>query len=46
MTQDPRNFAAASHEALADPNLKVALGRLKTHFQLGRTYAAANFGDF
>ncbi len=46
MTQDPRNFTAASHEALADPNLKVALGRLKTHFQLGRTYAAANFGDF
>jgi L-lactate dehydrogenase complex protein LldF len=46
VTQDPRNFNAASHEALADPTLKVALGRLKTHFQSGRTYAAANFGDF
>src|ERR1700722_6610182 len=46
MTQDPRNFTAASHEALADPSLKIALGRLKTHFQLGRTIAAANFSDF
>jgi L-lactate dehydrogenase complex protein LldF len=46
MTQDPRNFTAASHDALADPQLKIALGRLKTHFQLGRTHAASNFGDF
>ena len=43
MNQDPRNFMPASHEALADPKLKVALGRLKTHFQRGRTVSTREF---
>jgi L-lactate dehydrogenase complex protein LldF len=36
----------ASHEALADPQLRPALARLKTHFALGRAEAAARYGDF
>ncbi len=44
--QDPRRFVEAAHEALHDPQLKPALGRLKTHFARGRAYAAARFGDF
>jgi len=44
--QDPRRFREATHEALHDPHLRPALGRLKTHFARGRTYAAARFGDF
>jgi L-lactate dehydrogenase complex protein LldF len=44
--QDPRRFREAAHEALHDPHLRPALGRLKTHFARGRTYAAARFGDF
>jgi L-lactate dehydrogenase complex protein LldF len=43
---DPRRFVEAAHEALHDPQLKPALGRLKTHFARGRAYAAARFGDF
>ena len=27
-------------------NLKLALGRIKSHFQMGRTYGAASFPDF
>ena len=45
-TFDPRRFVEASHEALNDPQLRPALGRLKTHFARGRTLAAARFGDF
>jgi len=43
---DPRRFVEAAHEALNDPHLRPALGRLKTHFARGRSYAAARFGDF
>ncbi|HEY3778631.1 MAG TPA: LutB/LldF family L-lactate oxidation iron-sulfur protein [Rhizomicrobium sp.] len=45
-THDPRRFVEASHEALADPQLRPALARLKTHFALGRAEAAARYGDF
>src|SRR5579864_9844162 len=43
---DPRRFVESAHEALSDPQLRPALGRLKTHFARGRAYAAARFGDF
>src|SRR5580658_4231727 len=46
MNQDPRNFVPASHDALANPNLKLALSRIKTHFQRGRTIATEAYGDF
>jgi L-lactate dehydrogenase complex protein LldF len=46
MSADPRDFVAASHEALADPMLKSALGRLKTHFGHKRQEAAERYGDF
>lgn len=44
--QDPRHFVDAVREALNDPQLRPALGRLKTHFARGRAYAAARYGDF
>jgi L-lactate dehydrogenase complex protein LldF len=44
--QDPRRFVEAAHEALNDPQLRPALGRLKTHFGRGRAYAAGRYGDF
>jgi L-lactate dehydrogenase complex protein LldF len=46
MNPDPRDFVEASHQALADPMLKSALGRLKTHFGLKRQEAAERYGDF
>lgn len=46
MKQDPRAFREAGHKAMADPNLKLALGRIKSHFQMGRSYAATNFPGF
>jgi L-lactate dehydrogenase complex protein LldF len=46
MSADPRDFVQASHEALADPLLKSALGRLKTHFGHKRQEAAERYGDF
>jgi L-lactate dehydrogenase complex protein LldF len=46
VVQDPRRFVEAAHEALHDPQLRPALGRLKTHFALGRAYAAARYGEF
>lgn len=46
MTQDPQNFVAASHNALADEQLKAALGRLKTHFVFKRADSIERFGDF
>jgi L-lactate dehydrogenase complex protein LldF len=46
MNQDPRRFVEASHEALHDPRLKQALGRIKTHFQSGRSRAATRYEDF
>jgi L-lactate dehydrogenase complex protein LldF len=46
MNQDPRQFVEASHEALHDPTLKPALGRLKTHFALGRAWAVSRYPDF
>lgn len=46
MKQDPRAFPEAAHEAMGDPRLKLALGRIKSHFQMGRSYAAAHFEGF
>jgi len=46
MSADPRDFVQASHQALADPMLKSALGRLKTHFGHKRQEAAERYGDF
>ena len=46
MNLDPTRFVEASHEALHDPKLKPALGRLKTHFALGRAYAVGRYPDF
>ena len=46
MNLDPTRFVEASHEALHDERLKPALGRLKTHFALGRAYAVSRYPDF
>jgi len=46
VNQDPRNFPQAAREALHDPLLRPALGRLKTHFGAGRASAVARYGDF
>ena len=47
MNYDPRAFKEQSREALADPGLKMALARLKTHFALGRAKAVARYpGDW
>lgn len=46
MKQDPRAFPDAAHEAMGDPRLKLALGRIKSHFQMGRSYAAGHFAGF
>lgn len=47
MTLNPRAFKEQSHAALADPGLKMALARLKTHFALGRAKAVARYpGDW
>lgn len=46
MTQDPRAFREASTVALKDERLKLALGRLNTHFAKGRAQAAARYGDW
>lgn len=46
MNADPRNFPAATHEALHNTNLQLALGRLKTHFVIRRTEAVERYGDF
>ncbi|MEI9888589.1 MAG: lactate utilization protein B [Rhizomicrobium sp.] len=46
MNQDPRQFVQNARAALADPLLRPALGRLKTHFGAGRTAAVQRYGDF
>ena len=46
MNADPGNFPAAAREALHDPKLKLALGRLKTHFQIRRSESVERYGDF
>ncbi len=46
MNADPRDFPAAAREALNDPKLRLALGRLKTHFQKARADSFARFGDY
>ena len=46
MTQDPRAFREASKQAVHDPRLKQALGRIKGHFQLARRFASSEFPDF
>ncbi len=46
MNPDPRRFPENAHEALADLRLKQALGRIKSHFQMGRNYAVSIYPDF
>ncbi|HEY5336598.1 MAG TPA: lactate utilization protein B [Rhizomicrobium sp.] len=46
MSQNPRDFPAASSVALKDEGLKLALGRLKTHFVLKRAESIERFGDW
>jgi L-lactate dehydrogenase complex protein LldF len=46
VTQNPRDFPQAAAAALKDERLKMALGRLKTHFAHGRTDAVARYGDW
>ncbi len=46
MTLDPRAFREAGRAALHDPSLRIALGRLKTHFALGRARAVERYGDW
>jgi L-lactate dehydrogenase complex protein LldF len=46
MNHDPRDFVENARAALADPLLRPALGRLKTHFGAGRAMAVQRYGDF
>jgi L-lactate dehydrogenase complex protein LldF len=46
VTQSPRDFPTAAKAALADESLKIALGRLKTHFVLKRADSIERFGDW
>jgi len=46
MKLDPTAFPQAAHEALDDARLKIALGRLKTHFVHKRADAIERYGDF
>jgi len=46
MNQDPLRFPQGAHDALGDPRLKQALGRIKSHFQQGRNYATSLYPDF
>jgi L-lactate dehydrogenase complex protein LldF len=46
VTQNPRDFPRAAQAALKDERLKMALGRLKTHFAQGRADAVARYGDW
>jgi L-lactate dehydrogenase complex protein LldF len=45
MTFDPRDFRESGQAALRDPSLRIALGRLKTHFALGRARAVERYGE-
>jgi L-lactate dehydrogenase complex protein LldF len=46
MNFDPRNFREAGQAALHDAGLRIALGRLKTHFALGRAQAVERYPDW
>jgi L-lactate dehydrogenase complex protein LldF len=46
MNQSPRDFQAASRQALGDARLKQALGRLGTHFVQRRVDAIERYGDW
>lgn len=46
MKLDPTSFPQAAHKALEDARLKIALGRLKTHFVQKRADAIAQYDDF
>ncbi|MEI9995464.1 MAG: lactate utilization protein B [Rhizomicrobium sp.] len=46
MSPDPKAFPQAARDALKDPLLRPALGRLKTHFGAGRAAAVQRYGDF
>jgi len=45
MSLDPRAFRESGQAALHDPSLRIALGRLKTHFALGRAHAVERYGE-
>ena len=46
MKQNPLAFREAAHNAMGDPRLRLALGRIKSHFQMGRSFAAMGFANF
>jgi L-lactate dehydrogenase complex protein LldF len=46
MNLDPRDFREAGQAALHDGSLRIALGRLKTHFALNRALAVERYGDW
>ena len=46
MNADPKAFVENARAALADAQLRPALGRLKTHFGAGRAIAVQRYGDF
>ncbi|HSC18332.1 MAG TPA: LutB/LldF family L-lactate oxidation iron-sulfur protein [Rhizomicrobium sp.] len=46
MNLDPRAFRESGQAALQDENLRRALGRLKTHFALGRARAVERYGNW
>ena len=46
MNQDPRKFPEAAREALQDPSLKPALGRMKANFAARRAFGVHAYGDF
>jgi L-lactate dehydrogenase complex protein LldF len=46
LTADPRSFPETSRAALRDPGLRIALGRLRTHFALGRAQAVERYPDW
>ncbi|MBV9570235.1 MAG: iron-sulfur cluster-binding protein [Alphaproteobacteria bacterium] len=43
MNLDPRRFRENSRAALEDPGLRIALGRLRTHFAAGRAGAVERY---
>lgn len=46
MTLDPQAFREAGQAALYDESLRIALGRLKTHFAFNRTLAVERYSDW
>lgn len=46
MSGDPRQFKQAASQALKNPRLQTALGRIKSHFVHKRAEAVEHFGSF